>query len=307
VSTTDSGKRLAPCRIALAGLSIVAVAIVSYLFGVYSYPRGLWPTSILRGLGDAVREPGTRDDFGRLVSYPGKIQVACPPQDGHTAAILAIGQSNVANHAARRVTTRHGSAVLSYFEGKCHIASSPLLGATSDGGEFLTMLADRLVDDSLYRTVVVVSSGVGGSPISRWARHGDLNASLSGSLRRLAADYRVTHVIWHQGETDVANATTADTYKAAFASLVGTLGEAGVEAPVFTSVSTRCGAAWTAGNPIALAQRALADGRRVFLATDTDALLAPDDRSDGCHFSESGQRKVAAAYAAAIRQWTSTR
>jgi len=53
VSTTDPGKRPAPCRIALAGLAIVAVAIVSYLFGVYSYPRGLWPTSILRGLGDA--------------------------------------------------------------------------------------------------------------------------------------------------------------------------------------------------------------------------------------------------------------
>ena len=42
----------------------------------------------------------------------------------------------------------------------------------------------------------------------------------------------------------------------------------------------------------------LVDGRRVVLATDADALLTPDDRSDGCHYSESGQRKMAAAYAA---------
>ncbi len=301
VSTTDPAKRPASFRVVLMGLAIVAVAIVSYLFGVYSYPRGLWPIGALRGLGDTVREPGARDDFGRLTAYPGKIPVACPPQDDRTAVILAMGQSNVANHGARRETTRHGSHVVGYFDGKCHIAASPLLGATSDGGEFLTMLADWLVDDGLYRTVVIVSSGVGASPISRWARDGDLNASLSSRLRQLAANYRVTHVIWHQGETDLANATTADAYKAAFASLIGTLGEAGVEAPVFTSVSTRCAATWTAGNPIALAQRALADGRRVVLATDADALLAPDDRTDGCHYSEAGQRKIAAAYAAAIR------
>lgn len=293
-------------RATFAGLALVAVAIASYLFGVYSYPRGLWPIGLLRGLGDAVRAPGTRDDFGRLVAYPGKVEVACPPQDGHTAVILAMGQSNVANHAARRETTRHGHAVVGYFEGKCHIAESPLLGATSDGGEFLTMLADRLVDDGLYRTVVIVSTGVGGSPISRWAAPGDLNSGLSASLRRLAADYRVTHVIWHQGETDFANATTAEAYAAAFASLAGTLAEAGVAAPVFTAVSTRgCATPWVADNAIARAQRGLADDSRVFLATDTDALLNPEDRSDGCHFSESGQRKVATAYAAAIRRWAS--
>lgn len=301
VSTTDPGKRPASPRVVLVGFAIVAVAIVSYLFGVYSYPRGLWPIGALRGLGDVVREPGARDDFGRLTAYPGKIPVTCPPQNDHTAVILAMGQSNVANHAARRLITRHGSDVVGYFDGKCSIAASPLLGATGDGGEFLTMLADRLVDDGLYRTVVVISSGVGASPISRWAQHGDLNASLSVRLRQLAANYRVTHVIWHQGETDLANATAADAYKAAFESVVGTLGEAGIEAPVFTSVSTRCSAAWTAANPIALAQRALADGRRVVLATDADALLTPDDRSDGCHYSEAGQRKIAAAYAAAIR------
>jgi hypothetical protein len=306
-TANNRARRSAPTRAALFILTIVAVAIGSYLFGVYSYPRGLWPASALRGLGDAVREPGMRDDFGRLTAYPGKIPVVCPPQGPETSVLLAMGQSNVANHAARRVTTRHGQAVVTYFEGTCHIAASPLLGATSDGGEFLTLLADRLVDDGLYRSVVIASLGVGGSPISRWARDGDLNAMLSATLQRLAVDYRVTHVIWHQGETDLANATTTDGYAAAFASLVETLDQGGVDAPIFTSVSTRCAAAWTATNSVARAQRALASGRRVFLATDTDALLTPDDRYDGCHYSESGQRKVAAAYATAIKRWTSTR
>jgi hypothetical protein len=283
------------------GLILAGVGVAFYLFGLYSYPRALWPSNVLRGLGDNVRSAGVRDDFGRLVAYPGKIEQPCPAQAERTGVILAIGQSNVANHAAGRVTTRHGNRVLSYFNGKCHISASPLLGATSNGGEYLTILADRLVDDGVYGTVIIVSSGIGGTPISRWQRNGDLNAMLMNTLRDLSPRYKVTDVIWHQGESDVANATTTEGYTAAFASLVASLTENGVDAPIYTSVSTRCGPSWNADNPIARAQRSLARDKRVLVAADTDALLAPEDRDDTCHLSESGQRKVATAYARAIR------
>ncbi|HLM10931.1 MAG TPA: hypothetical protein VK362_01035, partial [Reyranella sp.] len=83
--------------------------------------------------------------------------------------------------------------------------------------------------------------------------------------------------------------------------LVASLTENGVNAPIYTSVSTRCGISWNADNPIARAQRSLARDKRVHVAADTDALLAPEDRDDTCHLSESGQRKVATAYARAIR------
>jgi hypothetical protein len=282
-------------------LILAGVGVTSYLFGLYSYPRALWPANVMRGLGDGIRSAGVRDDFGRLVAYPGKIERPCPAQAERTGVILAIGQSNVANHAARRMTTRHGDRVLSYFNGKCHISASPLLGATSDGGEYLTMLADRLVDDGVYRTVIIVSSGIGGTPIARWQSNGDLNAMLMATLRELSPRYRVTDVIWHQGESDVANGTTSEAYAAAFASLVASLTENGVDAPIYTAVSTRCGTSWNADNPIARAQRSLAPGKRVQVAADTDALLAPEDRDDTCHLSESGQRKVATAYARAIR------
>jgi hypothetical protein len=283
------------------GLILAGVGVASYLFGLYSYPRALWPANVLRGLGDGIRSASVRDDLGRLVAYPGKIELPCPAQTQRTGVILAIGQSNVANHAARRVTTRHGGRVLSYFNGKCHISASPLLGATSDGGEYLTMLADRLVDDGVYGTVIIVSSGVGGTPISRWQRNGDLNAMLMATLRDVSTRYSVTDIIWHQGESDVANATTSEAYTAAFASLVASLTENGADAPIYTSVSTRCGTSWNADNPVARAQRGLAQDRRIHVAADTDALLAPEDRDDTCHLSESGQRKVATAFARAIR------
>ena len=104
-----------------------------------------------------------------------------------------------------------------------------------------------------------------------------------------------------KASSDVANATTSEAYTAAFASLVASLTENGVAAPIYTAVSTRCNTSWNADNPIARAQRSLAQDKRVHVAADTDALLAPEDRDDTCHLSESGQRKVATAYARAIR------
>ena len=112
------------------GLLIVVVAACAYLFGLYSYPRALWPVSLLRDAKNTTLSIGVYDDYGRLVAYPGKAEVPCPLQAAGTAVILAIGQSNVANHADQRITTRHPGAAVNYFGGKCYVAASPLLGAT---------------------------------------------------------------------------------------------------------------------------------------------------------------------------------
>ena len=51
------------------------------------------------------------------------------------------------------------------------------LGATGEGGAFLTLLAD------------------GGSPVSRWRRNGDLNEGLLSTLKALPPGYKVTEVV----------------------------------------------------------------------------------------------------------------
>src|SRR5262245_2232929 len=97
-STGRHGRRSLLCFLAL-GFALAGVAIASYLFGLYSYPRALWPANVLRGMAESARTVGTHDDYERLVTYPGKIQQACPAQTARTGVLLAIGQSNVANHA----------------------------------------------------------------------------------------------------------------------------------------------------------------------------------------------------------------
>ena len=75
------------------------------------------------------------------------------------------------------------------------------------------------------------------------------------------ARYRVTHVLWHQGETDAGLKTDPGLYKDRFLSFVRSLRANGVDAPVFVSQATRCGPSWPDSNPIRKAQRDLAIDR----------------------------------------------
>jgi hypothetical protein len=276
------------------------------LFGLYGYPLNAWPVPLIRGalFGDDASQGvrGTYGEAGRLIAYPGKAEVPCPAAGPDTAVVLAIGQSNIANHSEKRVTSRYRSEVVNFFGGKCYRAASPLLGATGEEGEFLTLLGDRLLDDGAYHSVVIVSSAIGASGIAMWRKGGVLNGLLLHVLNGLPPGYRITEVLWLQGETDAA-AVSPEDYTAAFRSLLDTLADGGVTGPVFLSVATRCFSAWKTDNPTAGAQRLLVDGRRVFLGADTDALLADADRRpDGCHFGASGQEKAASAFAEAIER-----
>jgi len=193
-----------------------------------------------------------------------------------------------------------------YFDGKCYVASSPLLGATGQGGDFITLLADLLISNGTYKNIVIIATAVEGSPISRWGRHGDLNESLIVLINEVQTKFQITDVIWHQGETDASTqfSTTAKVYVASFQSLVATLTEQKVRAPIFISIATRwcqAGAKWTEANPVALGQRKLIDNQNIFLGVDTDKLVNLKDRYDTCHFGESGQIKTAEALADSIR------
>ncbi|CDZ78768.1 hypothetical protein BN59_03082 [Legionella massiliensis] len=243
------------------------------------------------------------DQFQRLIRYPGKTEVSCPKQDKDTAVLLAIGQSNAANHAEKMFVTKYPTQVFNYFNGKCYIASSPLLGATAPLGELITPLADKLIDNGDYKTVVILPSAIGGSAIERWQQGGDLNSMMQAVIGH--SPYRITEVIWHQGESDFVLKTKAEDYKKRFNSLVNSLRKTKeFSPPIYYAIATKCGdnPEWQRANPIAMAQKSLANPtQNIFLAVDTDTLLSDSDRApDHCHFGETGQVKTANAFAAAI-------
>lgn len=289
-------------------LLVFLTAAISYIYGAHSYPRNTAPIIILKAAKEYLASKVSTenyDAFGRLVKFPGKIQIACPPQTQNTGVILAIGQSNSANHATKRFTTQYPQKVFNYFDGNCYVASSPLLGASGDEGEFITLTADKLIKDDIYQAVVIVSSGIAGSPISRWQADGDLNEMLLATLRPLQSKYKVTDIIWHQGESDFGNSTSSKVYRNSFDSLLQSLEKIGLFAPAYVAVTTKCGPNpnWKLDSPTAIGQKSLANGTTIFLAANTDALLTRTDRRENdCHLSESGQIKVSTAYADAIEK-----
>lgn len=263
-------------------------------------PRAMAFATLLGGALYAVSGEGggpSYDRYGRLAAYPGKEIVACPAQDAATAVILAAGQSNIANHAEARIRTAFPDKVFGFYDGQCAPAASPLLGATNVGGEWLTLLGDALIRSGRYDRVVLVPAAVGGQPVFRFAE-GDLGEMLDETATRVLERYRVTHVIWHQGESDYADETEPEAYRAMFLKIVGRLRARGIDAPVFVSVATYCPPMrdWRDGNAIQAAQRSLPDEKLgVRPGVDSDAFDAKSSRSDNCHFAAAGQARMAQA------------
>ena len=235
--------------------------------------------------------------------YAGKTEAPCPKQTPRTAVLLIAGQSNAANSAAQRHETRHPDRVLNFISGRCYVAASPLLGATGFAGEPWTLMADELVEQGAFDRVILAPLAVGGSNIAQWAKGGALNTSMIPLVQDLATHYRVTHVLWHQGESDFALKTDPAQYKEQFLSFADTLRANAVDAPVFVSTATRCLPGWSALNPIRAAQHELASIEPGFKAgVDTDLLLSAQDRYDDCHMADSGEVKSARAWATILTQ-----
>lgn len=293
---------------------LLGALLAAYLAGAYSGVKKIWPVEALHGLRTmifpdppvAVTKPSdprfaSFDPLGRLSGYPGKVEVACPVQTGRTAVLLIIGQSNSANHGGQRYAPPHGGKVVNFFDGRCYIAASPLLGASGIEGEPWTLLGSRLVAAGLADHVVLIPAGIKSTPVRRWQDGADLNLMLRSVLNDAKARFRITGIIWHQGESDFIEKTPPDTYMAMVASLVDSIRRQGVDAPFFRSVATRCGIdpgwTWTPDNPIAIAQKSLRDeARNIRPGIDTDALLDSADRYDDCHFSGSALEKSAEAW-----------
>ena len=292
------------------GLALLAVSV--FILGAWAGVVRIWPVRYSLQLLDGLprpfvsapeSRPFAANSAGRLTSYAGKIEIQCPKQTERTAVILIAGQSNAANNAAQRHMTRYPDRVLNFAGGRCYIAASPLLGSTGFAGEYWTLMADELIDTGAFDHIILSPVAVGASSIAQWAQGGALNASTIPLLQDLYARYRITHVLWHQGESDFALKTDPARYEEQLLSFVATLRANGIDATVFVSTATRCLPGWSERNAIQAAQQELASSRPGFKpGVDTDKLLEPQDRYDDCHFADSGEVKTARAWAAILAQ-----
>ncbi|QIG70423.1 putative acetylesterase protein [Rhizobium phage RHph_N28_2] len=295
----------------------LAAVIAMYLLGGMSARHDIFPWPQLSALkktavGEKPPAPSryTFDDKKRLIADESKTVVTCPVQTDRTAVLLLLGQSNAANHGGQRHRSNYGARVVNAFDKRCFIAASPLLGSTDTLGEYWTLLGNKLIESGQNDSVVLAPLAYSGSEVARWATGGDLNLMLVDTVKQLQdSGYRITSVLWVQGEADLVLGTTTEAYQERFLSMVDTLRQHGVEAPVYISVASRCLEPSNGGfkehipdNPVVRAQLALSrSGHGIREGVDSDALLDGDDRYDDCHFGGSGGEKASQAWLDLLR------
>ncbi|OBY04442.1 hypothetical protein BAE36_24835 [Rhizobium leguminosarum bv. trifolii] len=295
----------------------LAALIATYFLGGMSARHEIFPWPQLSALrkmvgGEKPAAPSryTFDDKERLIGDESKTLVNCPTQTDRTAVLLILGQSNAANDGGQRHRSDYGARVVNAFDKRCYIAASPLLGSTDTKGEYWTLLANNLIASGQYDSVILAPLAYSGSEVARWATGGDINPVLVDTVKELRdSGYRITSVLWVQGEKDLVIGTTAEAYQERFMSMVDTLRQDGVEAPVYISIASKCLEPSNGGfkehipdNAIVRAQLALSkSGHGIREGVNSDELLDGEDRYDDCHIGGTGAEKVSRAWMNLLR------
>ncbi len=219
---------------------------------------------------------------------------------GRPLVLLALGQSNAANHGT--LIRRESKPIRLLAQGKCVEATDPLPGATGNGGSIWQRLPDALGKQENEGSVVMSVLGVDGSSIEDWtSSDSPLPALLVERVRSMRPlGLPPTFVLWQQGEADVRDGTSAEEYSTRLDRLAAILDEAGSEAPIILATSTVCRSAPNDAIRNAIQSKA-ADNPRFRLGPDTDLLLGEKFRRDGCHLSSEGLDNAARLWAASIR------
>lgn len=224
---------------------------------------------------------------------------------GKTAVIVSAGQSLMGNSGDPIGRSAPASGVFNFnwIDGKCYIAKDPLLGTTTAGANQLTRIAELLITQRVYDTVMLVPLAHGGTFIKEWAPGGDMNGRLiSGLQRAVAAGLRPDKILWQQGEAEAGNQPQPPNGKAwadLFNATVISIRDIQIIAPIYVARSTICRNEGSA--IIRNAQVDVVNNFDVRPGPDTDT-IAISDRWDGCHFGVAGLDKAAQLWLAALRK-----
>jgi hypothetical protein len=201
--------------------------------------------------------------------------------------ILAIGQSNIANHCGTARESRFGEALVN---GEVHPMSDPVPGGTGPDGSVWPRVADRLADLPWPGSLRLTLAAVGATSIAEWTPGEKCFTALAERFAAGDGD-GVTHVVWQQGEKDTLLETSAADYTTMFLRLYEAVTEVvGVVPWVICRSSYRMGVT----NPeVTDAQAKLASA--VPLAVEGPFLDAfgSELRRDDTHFNDEGLEQFA--------------
>lgn len=263
-----------PSRQVLITVALAALVVIAFIVGAISQRDPLFSPA--------------HDELG-FVDTGGRTKIGCATLTApNTAVLLTLGQSNAGNHGEAPFVPTEAVFNFDPADGACYTAREPLLGATGSGSSPWTRLGDRLIAASLYDKVVIVPIAIGGSSVTDWAS-GDGHTRLVSAVRGVvSAGLSISHVLWHQGETDAINGMSGETYARHLTAVLRSVRTLGVSAPIYIAQASLCMDS-PRNDDIREGQRAVVTRLEGIIAgPDTDTLTGPDMRYDGCHFTAQG-------------------
>lgn len=207
--------------------------------------------------------------------------------------ILTFGQSN-ADNSVSHIGETETKKSFEIFNKKCYLLQDPNLGTqngTGDsqiaGGTVWTILGDEIINSKLAPHVYFVNIAFGGSSIASWNKGGTNYTYLNSTLDMLKQmDVNLTHVFWHQGETDSVLQTTGTDYYNMFMNIRDNIREYS-EAPIFVARASLCGDSYS--SEILNTQTMLSENNDdIFYGPNTDLIGYDFRRPDKCHFNYYG-------------------
>lgn len=148
----------------------------------------------------------------------------------------------------------------------------------------------------------LVPTAVGGTPLSRWSKGGDLYENAVHRAKESMRDGTLAGVIWHQGESDTGTKEKAETYGKRLAKMFADL-RADIGAPDLPIVVGELGQFFihrTNGKPVPLAKvvdAALKDIPHHVAHTGCVLSEGLKDKGDQLHFDSASQREFGRRYA----------
>ena len=153
---------------------------------------------------------------------------ATPPAKENLHVYLLLGQSNMAGRDTRELAAQvDNPRVLTLdSEGRWKIARDPIhakIGRADPGAGPGIPFALAMLDADPRISIGLVPCAVGGSPLRRWIKGGDLYEQALARARVAAGTGTLQGVLWHQGETDSDKPDTAETYETRLAQMFADL------------------------------------------------------------------------------------
>lgn len=269
--------------------------------------RGLMLFSLLLGLLAASSSVGASLATGAATGTAAVRPVVAPPKENFQIYLL-MGQSNMVGRDTGTLDAQvDNPRVLALnSDGKWVVAREPIhaqVGRIPGGMGPGNPFALEMLKGDPKATIGLVPCAVGGTPLSRWVKGGDLYEKAVSQAKVAAQSGAIAGMLWHQGESDTTDEKNAQTYEARLAKMFKDLRE-DLKTPDMPIVVGQLGEFLTTEKYpyVETVRGTLKKMPEVVANTGFADANGLGDKGDQLHFNAAGATEFGKRYAAAMQK-----